>query len=391
MNNLHISLTKFSNESRVLKICHSLLKTGLVDKVFVAALYDPSVLEDELYTPSIEVKRFKLKSRDWSKSFFIQFIKYCEFVYKVYHYYANKNIKVINVHSLALLPLGVILKIYYRGNLVYDAHELETETIYLKGFRKLTSKMIERILIHCADFVVLVSDPIADWYQRAYNIKRPLVLLNTPYLFLQEEGKNYDLFRDKFSLARDTKIVLYQGIFVKGRGIELILDTFKTYKIEKVVIVFMGYGPLEDKIKQAAQSSESVYYHPAVSPDVVLQYTSSADIGIFLMSSDCLSYYYCLPNKLFEYIMADLPVLISNVPEMSRVVKGNHIGIVVKDLNLLEVKEAIEKITAMDYTEIKNNIALVREQYSWENQEKKLFDAYKQLFERKGLLNDSNY
>src|SRR5690606_29052144 len=104
--------------------------------------------------------------------------KYLEYCWRVFFFYRKKNIKVVNVHSLGLLPLGYVLKKLYKAKLVYDAHELETETNGSKGFRQKLSKWLEKKLIHKADMTLVVSESIADWYANEYNIARPPVVLN---------------------------------------------------------------------------------------------------------------------------------------------------------------------------------------------------------------------
>ncbi|WP_323592289.1 hypothetical protein, partial [Aliarcobacter butzleri] len=74
------------------------------------------------------------------------------------------------------------------------------------------------------------------------------------------------------------------------------LETFKTIDNENAVIVFMGYGSLENLIRETSKEYKNIYFHQAVSPDVLLDYTSSADFGISTIEDSCLSYRYCLPN-----------------------------------------------------------------------------------------------
>jgi glycosyltransferase involved in cell wall biosynthesis len=265
--------------------------------------------------------------------------------------------------------------------LVYDTHELETEQGGESKFRNYVLKYIEKKFIKFADLIVTVSNPISEWYQSKYNIKRPPVILNVPALYKEE--KKYNIFREKLSIPEDVTIILYQGGFGTGRGIELLLETFTKYVIEKTVIVFMGYGPLEGLIRQAALTNKFIFLNPSVSPDELLPYTSSADVGIHIIENTCLNNYYCLPNKLFEYLMAGIPVIVSNMQEMARIVKENNIGEIVYDYNSESVKEAIEKIKSMNYNELCFNVQNIKEQYSWETQEKLLIPIYRQLLQKK--------
>ena len=171
---------------------------------------------------------------------------------------------------------------------------------------------------------------------------------------------------------------MYQGGLSSGRGIEILLDAFKQIDDDSV-IVFMGYGPLEDMIKKASEEYGNIYFYPAVSPDILLDYTSSADFGISTIEDSCLSYRYCLPNKMFEYLMAEIPVIVSNLYEMKRLVENYKVGIVAKENSPTGLKEAIKQAVQLDKKELQQNIEKVKEIYNWEEQEKVLLEVYKGL------------
>lgn len=376
MNNLHISLTEFRNESRVLKQTNSLVKFGLVEQVYIAALWAEGLQEQQAYADKIICNRFKLKSRSWSKNFAVQVFKYFEFCWRVYRFYKNKNVKLVNIHSLGLLPLGVFLKWAYKAKLVYDTHELETETNGLAGFRKKLSKKLEGLLIKRADLTLVVSENIADWYAKEYSIARPPVVLNAPN---KRELKTNNHFREQLGIGEGQVILLYQGGLAAGRGVHLILEAFKQRTDDKVVAVFMGYGALEDDIKKAAAQHSNIFFYPAVPPNVVLEYTSSADVGISLIENTCLSYYYCMPNKLFEYAMAGLPVLVSNMKEMAEFVAQNNSGFVLEDMTQEALNKLIDKVLQEDLQQIKLNAQQAALKNSWEVQEAIMLQAYARL------------
>ena len=370
---LSIVLNNFKNDSRVLKENISLKKASY--DVQVVALYDEGQKEFESIQ-NIPVHRIKLKSRNWSKNKLIQLLKYFEFMYKVIKNYKNSDI--IHCNDLNTLPIGVIIKKFFNKNakIVYDAHEYETETFHLKGIEKKIVKIIEKYLIKYADKIITVSDSIANEYVKLYNIEKPALVLNTP-LFKNIEKK--DLFREKLGIKKDKTIFLYQGGLSKGRGIEVLLDAFKDINDNKSVIVFMGYGPLEKVIQEASKKYPNIYFHPAVSPEVLLDYTSSADFGISTIEDGCLSYRYCLPNKMFEYLMAEIPVIVSNLYEMRKLVNRYKIGVVAKENSPKGLKEAIKEAMSLDRNELLENIKKVKKIYNWEEQEKILLEVYKML------------
>ena len=86
-----------------------------------------------------------------------------------------------------------------------------------------------------------------------------------------------------------------------------------------------------------------------------------------------------MPNKLFEYLMVELPVIVSNLYEMKRLVEHNQIGVVAKENTPEGLKEAIEKSVKSDKVELSENIKKVKKIYNWEEQEKVLLGIYREL------------
>ena len=379
MNNLHICINDFRNASRILKQATTISKIPKIKHVFIAALHSKKQNINYKISNKISLKRFKLKTKYLKKNLFLQLIKYTEYLIKILIFYKKKNIKIVNVHSLSLLPLGWLLKLIYGAKLIYDAHELETETNGLKGLRKKLSKLVERSFIHQVDHIFVVSENIADWYSENYKILRPTVLFNSPYE--KHLKKNY-YFRENFLLNKNQKVILYQGSLDPGRGIEKIISAFKKRVNDKVVIIFLGYGSLENKILLSSKKHKNIFFHKAVPPSVLLKYTSSADIGIALIENTCLSYNFCMPNKLFEYVMVGLPVIVSNVKEMSDFVNRNKIGVTLKSNSAFLINDTIDELLSSNLTTFKKNCKKISLSYSWKNQEKKMMHVYEKLLTR---------
>jgi glycosyltransferase involved in cell wall biosynthesis len=296
-----------------------------------------------------------------------------------------KNSDILHCNDLNTLPIGVIVKLFFnkKVKIVYDAHEYEINDRPNEGKMSIRLKyLLEKALIRYADRVITVSNAIAKEYVRLYNIPKPAVVLNTPPY---REIEKKDLFRGRFGIAGECPIFLYQGGLSKGRGIEILIDAFKALHDEGgdtiPAIVFMGYGPLEEEIEEISKKYKNIYFHPAVSPDVLLEYTGSADFGISLIEDVCLSYRYSLPNKMFEYLMADLPVIVSDLPEMRQVIEENKVGVIARENSPESLKEAIEEVMRLDRDVLQKNIQEVKKIYNWEAQEKVLLGVYEGLKE----------
>ncbi len=287
-----------------------------------------------------------------------------------------KKIDVINIHHFVLLPIGVVLSKLCCARLVYDAHELETEIHGLNGFRKYCAKCLESLLIGFPDLIIVVSDGIKSWYQENYNINNIVTVLNCPKYYKPIRSK---ILHHELGLDHSKKILLYQGGLQSGRGIEGLLSIFSKWNDEQYVMVFMGAGPLTHLVRKYASNHSSIFLRPAASPDSVLKYTSSADVGISYIDNNSLNDYFCLPNKFFEYIMAGLPVIVNDVPEMRKVVEKFNIGYVASVLSTEEIKNSLRVIFKMDKSKFNDDIRKARDTLCWEAQEEVMLEAYKQF------------
>jgi glycosyltransferase involved in cell wall biosynthesis len=374
MRNLHITMTPFRNESRVLRETQSLARHGVFDEISIVAMHEGELAEHETIDASRAVWRVALRTRAWPRNLLVQLMKYVELCWRVWTYSRRSHFRVVNVHSLALLPLGVLLKATLGMRLVYDAHELETETNGLRGLRKWLSKIVERRCIRFADLVIVVSDGIRNWYREAYGLQAMVTVLNSPTM---RAPKRSSLLRDALGIATGRLIALYQGGLSTGRGIEALLDAFEAHPDLDMDLVFLGYGELELRIREVMERDRRIHFHPAVSPNEVLEYTASADIGVALIEGTCVSYHWCLPNKLFEYTMAGLVVIVSDLPEMARVVRDYGVGVVVVDSGPDAVVSALRQAASLDRAALGANLTRCSADHSWECQEQVMIEAYR--------------
>ena len=132
--------------------------------------------------------------------------------------------------------------------------------------------------------------------------------------------------RKSLGLGEEAFIAIYQGALTINRGIETLLEMAPRLEGSNVHLVFMGYGMLEPQVRQAVEASANVHFQPAVPYEEVLAYTGDADVGLVSVKPTCLSYLYCLPNKLFESIQAGIPVLVNDLPDCVALIEEFGIG-----------------------------------------------------------------
>lgn len=367
----NIVLNDFVNDSRVLKTSNTLSVLGY--ETVVVAMHNKGLCEKEIVS-DVSVERINLASRYWPKIKIIQFIKYFEFICRAF--FRFRKFDVIHCNDLNALPIGILIKLFYKDvKVVYDCHEYETERGGANRVSKWLMKFFEKNLMRYVDSIITVSDSIAACYSKDYGIVKPHLVLNCPSYTEQEM---FDLFRQNLNIKNNQTIFLYQGGFSSGRGIELLLEAFENYGDENV-LVCMGYGSLESLIKEKAETFNNIFFHPAVSPDVLLNYTASADYGILFYEDTCLNHRYCSPNKIFEYLMAGLPVLTSNLHEMKRLVESEGVGIVAEANTVDGFRASISASLSRDYEEIQSNVFEARKKYCWEEQEKVIKEIYNAL------------
>jgi glycosyltransferase involved in cell wall biosynthesis len=371
-----VVLNNFIHDNRVLKEATSLCENGF--DVSVCVLHENNLKEFEKIG-KIKIFRLKLKSKNWPGNTFFRIFKYFEFLIRFTKKFKNSDI--IHCNDLNALPFGVFLKKFYNKKIkiIYDAHEHETQREYNStGIKHQFYVIAEKLLIKHADKVITVSPSIAREYSENYNIEKVYLVHNCPYY---EEVSKQDLFRKELGISKVNKIFIYQGVLSADRGLLKIIEAFKQISEKKIagyVIVFMGYGNLEEKIKSLSEKYDSIYYYPSRKQSDILQYTASADWSIIFIKNVSRSYFYSLPNKFFESIMASLPMIVSPLQEMSKFVKENKIGLVTKDFSteaLIETILKTDKDDQINQTSFKN----LKQIYNWESQEKTLLEAYSEL------------
>ena len=178
------------------------------------------------------------------------------------------------------------------------------------------------------------------------------------------------------------KIIVYQGSVNKGRGLELVICSMQ--QLDDVRFWIIGDGDILSDLKRLVKKLElepKVLFFGRMPPEELIQYTVQADVGISLEENLGLNYYYALPNKLFDYISANVPVLASDFPEMGSLIKKYDIGIATLVSDPQELA-AIVKSMLNDSEKMsrwKSNLQKAASELCWENEEKKLLDFYSKI------------
>ncbi|MEC7226708.1 MAG: glycosyltransferase family 4 protein [Candidatus Latescibacterota bacterium] len=266
--------------------------------------------------------------------------------------------------------------------LVYDSHEFWTEQsslVHRPIMRSMWSRL-EKALIPQVDHAITVSPSIAHSLQARYPSLGPVtVLRNLPLYKPHEEN---DLIRQTLGIAPDRPVVLYQGGFLTANGLQEQIKAAKYFN--NAAFVLIGDGPcgaeLKDLVRQMGLEY-SVYFIDRVPFHQLHAYTCSADLGLCLIRGTGQSFYYSLPNKLFEYMMGGLPVLASNFPEMQRIVEETGAGAVTDPEDVEAISKAVYALLSDSAGQQTRREAALRaaQRFNWECESKALTDLYNKL------------
>lgn len=319
---LHLTHTDIRSDSRILKEMEAAVHDGYAVHGIGIELSEGSKNVD-LQGASIQTLSLLSKAL----TFLPKFLRHVLTFFELFVRSVVRSIKIrpdiIHSNDTLVLPIAVVVKMFTRARLVYDAHELESDRNGLSNPLGALTKLIEKMCWPFVDGLIVVSPSIQAWYSDNIGEKDSEVILNSPsFKEAPESGSGY--LRDRFDIPGDEPIFLYVGILGAGRGIDLILNAFKD--IVGAHVIFLGYGDYSEKLQHCAREFKNIHVHEAVEHEKVVEVASSADVGLCLVQNVSLSDYFCLPNKLFEYAFAGLPVLASDFPDIRKVVQEHDLG-----------------------------------------------------------------
>lgn len=288
---------------------------------------------------------------------------------------------VIHAHDVNTLPTAWLASVLVRCPLVYDAHEISTDREGYRSIRKIVGWLEKRLMPVAT--TITTTEARAKFFARAYLIRRPLVLQNRPRF---EIIARTNRIREELGLTEPRPIVIYQGGLQQGRGLERLVDAAK--QVEKAYFVFIGGGRLADSLRRRALEAgiaDRVRFIPTVPLTELPSYTASADIGVQPIENSCLNHFTTDSNKLFEYMMAGLPVVATRMPEIRRIVSRGEFGLLVPDSDTDALARALNEL-ANDEALRANLGARALEtakSMNWDSQETMLSGLYEQLLGHK--------
>jgi glycosyltransferase involved in cell wall biosynthesis len=338
----------------------------------------PSDVDEQVVLNGIAIERVRVESGFGSK------VLYAHFGLRSVWKGINLKPTVVIAEDLFSLPAALVIKWFTRARVLYDAKEFYFALASLRD-RPMTQRfwaLVERLCIRFADRVITSGEQDSDVMTERYCIDRPAAIHNYPPR--RSTPGDVAFLRRKYSIPERYRIFLYQGWLLHGRGLFHLIDL--TAAIDTVLLVIVGGGALRDDLERYAARvgvADRVLFTGPVPYEKLPDYTAGADVGCALIEDYGMSYRYARPNKLFEYIQAGVPVLVSDLPAMREVLERRPVGSVVDlsdpDALVAEGRRLIEDTEF--YNECVGQCSVAASEYHWGIEETKLRRVFEQLRE----------
>jgi len=352
-------------DQRVHKVCVSLKKYG----------FEPH-LTGILRPFSQPIKRTYLTDR-FKMYFQKTALFYAEYNVKLFFKLLFGKYDIVLSNDTDTLPAAYLATRLRKRPIVFDAHELFTEVpelVHRPAIKRIWQSF-EDFILPKIKYAYTVCQPIADIYNTRYDLKMEVVR-NAPLTITST------IKTPKRLIFEGKKMLLYQGAVNVGRGLEWVIDAMPY--LDNVVFCIAGDGDISNEITERIIRlglQDKVLMMGKIPFEELYNYTISADLGISLLENRGLNYYYSLPNRIFDFVQAGVPVLATDFPEIRNVVDSYQIGTLIDHYEPEYLAETIRNI--LSEWEVKPDKKAIFEkakaELCWEKDEETLIGIFKSI------------
>ncbi len=297
------------------------------------------------------------------------FLFYAEWNIRLFFFLLFKKTNILLANDLDTLPANYLASKIRRPVLVYDTHEFFTEMaeLYNRSSVKKIWQRIENYLFPKVKYILTVNNSIALLYYKKYG-KELTVVRNIPAVS-ENETSTY-----VFKYPADKKMLLVQGAGLNpNRGLEELVQAIPLID-ETFILVIAGRGLLIDDLKKQAGTllNSRIFFTGLLAPAQLQQLTKKAWCGFSLDKPLNINQQCSLPNKLFDYIAAGIPVITSNITEVAAIVNEYQVGKVIDTVSPKAIANAVKSLSISigQYHQFKNNTTVAAKTLNWNNEKK---------------------
>ncbi len=308
---------------------------------------------------------------------------YLNYNLRLFWYLLWNQADILLSNDLDTLPANFLVSKIKGIPLIYDSHE------YFTGVPELTQrpivqaiwKRIELFILPKIKYAYTVNSSIAQLYEDEYKVKFK-VIRNMPEVKFQIRT-DLDIIKRELRLPSDKAIIILQGAGINiHRGAEEAVQAMQY--VENAILLIIGSGDVIPALKLMVvelRLNEKVKFEPKKSPSELFLYTLCADLGLSLDKNSNLNYRFSLPNKIFDYIQAGVPILASDLPEIKKIVEGYNIGYISPDHNVKNLAALMNKM--IDNKEMRltwqKNLKLASQELNWDHEKSKLLSIFSSI------------
>jgi glycosyltransferase involved in cell wall biosynthesis len=360
-------------DSRSSKYLSCLLEAGLNARVI-------GISSDGTSDESDSLTRIPVTRRA-GKRFFLQFYQ------RIISEVRKSPAKVVIAGDLFSLPPSIINKRRFSRKglaqakkdfavkLIYDSKELyeELPSLKLKRSSFLFWNFVERASIKYIDQVLTVNKSIADILESKWHLPTTVIMNVADVACVPAIGGR----------SLDKVMLVFSGGLQDGRGLHNLIRLL-TLLPDRYELRFVGEGGLRTELENLAASlnlSSRVHFTGRVKNTEVIEELSKATLGIYLMENSGLCHYLALPNKLFQFISARLPVIVPTFPEMEKIVSQFEIGAAVDPANIDAVASKVLELTSSreNYLRLVENCEKAANVLNWKVEKEKFLEVIRRL------------
>ncbi len=382
---IKIAVTVISDlvtDQRVHKVCHSLHNNGY--DIFLIGARRKTSLHLTIRNYKADRIHLLFQKKVWF---------YAEFNIKLFFKLLFTPFDIALGNDLDVMPATYLAARLKGKPVVYDTHEYYLGMPELEGkpFIKKVWRLIEQFIFPRVKYIYTICDSFCKLYYKDYG-KTIQYIQNVPSLHFNTSHEFDEMKREIYKKIPDGKhLLLFQGAGINvERGVEELVLSMQYLDEKDFHLIIVGGGDIfEDITKIVAEKklANKITILPKVPFEVLRHITEKADIGFTLDKPTNVNHILGLPNKLFDYLHAGVPIISSKLVELQSIIEKYNVGYLIQSHHPEHIADCIMYVFSnpMLLEQWKKNLVAVKRDYNWENEEVKLLKIFETVSRDNGF------